>query len=39
MNFKYIPEFYYQWSYPIFWGVNLFIMIGIAMLFKKKRWL
>ena len=39
MNFKYIPEFYYEWSYPIFWGVNLFIIACIAILFKKKRWL
>ena len=36
---QFIPEFYWEWSYPVFWAVNLFIIACIAILFKKKRWL
>lgn len=39
MNFEYIPELKYKYSYPIFWVVIL-IVIGILLIyFKRKKWL
>lgn len=39
MNFEYMPELKWRWSYPIVWLVM--IAIGISMLgyFRRKRWL
>jgi len=39
MNFKYMPELEWKWSYPLIWC--LFIIAGGAMVvyFKKKKWL
>jgi len=39
MNFKYLPEFNWKWSYPIWWAVT--ILVGLLMLhyFRKKKWL
>ncbi len=39
MNFEYMPELKWKWSYPLLWGV--FIVTGISLLFyfKKKKWL
>lgn len=39
MNFDYIPELRYKYSYPIFWGVLLSIAGGMLLYFKKRRWL
>lgn len=39
MNFEYMPELQWKWSYPLLWVV--FIIIGGSLLyyFKKKKWL
>ena len=39
MNFEYIPELKWYWSYPIFWCIN--VVVGGIMLvyFRRKRWL
>ncbi len=39
MNFKYMPELEWKWSYPLVWGI--IILVGGAMIayFKKKKWL
>ena len=39
MNFKYIPELEFKYSYPIFWGVVLTIGITLFLYFKRKKWL
>ena len=39
MNFKYMPELDWEWSYIIFWGMTAGIVFGMLRLFKKKRWL
>ncbi len=39
MNFKYMPELYYQWSYPICLLVMFLICIGLYIWFKRKKWL
>jgi magnesium transporter len=39
MNFKYIPELSFRYSYLIFWIVVLCVGIGLLIYFKRKRWL
>lgn len=38
MNFKYMPELDYKWSYLIVWIVIALISIFMIILFKKKKW-
>ena len=38
-NFKYLPELEYHHSYFIFWGVMIFIAVGMLAIFRRKRWL
>ncbi|MCR5799891.1 MAG: magnesium transporter CorA [Lachnospiraceae bacterium] len=39
MNFRYMPEFEYRWSYPILIAVCILIVIGSIFVFKKKKML
>jgi magnesium transporter len=39
MNFEYLPELTFKYSYFIFWGVVLCIGIGLLIYFKRKKWL
>jgi magnesium transporter len=39
MNFKYMPELDYKYSYPIVLGVILLISVVMIMYFRKKKWL
>ena len=39
MNFKYMPELDYFWSYPIVFIVSLLIVIVGLAFFKRKNWL
>lgn len=39
MNFDYMPELRWRWSYPILWGLFLLIPAILLTLFRKKRWL
>jgi len=39
MNFEYLPELGFRYSYFIFWGVVLSIGIGLLIYFKRKKWL
>jgi len=39
MNFKYMPELEWRWSYPALWGVILVIGVCMLIYFKRKRWL
>jgi magnesium transporter len=38
MNFDYLPELHYQYSYYIFWGVIITVAVGLLAFFKKKGW-
>ena len=38
MNFHYMPELGYRYSYPIFWGATLSILIILIIYFKRKKW-
>ncbi|GAB5408393.1 MAG: magnesium/cobalt transporter CorA [Balneolaceae bacterium] len=39
MNFSYMPELQWKWSYPIIWGVMILVTIGMVFFFRKKKWL
>ncbi|MDO5755037.1 MAG: magnesium/cobalt transporter CorA [Tissierellia bacterium] len=39
MNFKYMPELYLKWAYPVFWIISGLITIVMLIYFKKKKWL
>ena len=39
MNFRYMPELNYRWSYPIVIGVSIAIVVVSLIYFKKKKWL
>jgi len=39
MNFDYMPELGFRYSYVIFWGVVICIGIGLLIYFKRKKWL
>ncbi len=38
MNFDYMPELHWKWSYPIAWIVMLILTAGMVYYFKKKDW-
>lgn len=39
MNFRYMPELEWRWSYPIVILVSILIIVFCLVLFKKKKWL
>jgi len=39
MNFEYLPELSFKYSYLIFWIIALSIGIGLLIYFKRKKWL
>ena len=39
MNFEYLPELSFKYSYLIFWIVVICVVIGLLIYFKRKKWL
>jgi magnesium transporter len=39
MNFDYMPELHLTWGYYGVWGVMLSVVMGMIVLFKRKKWL
>lgn len=39
MNFEFMPELKWQWSYPVAWLAMCCIGVGLLTYFRKKRWL
>ena len=39
MNFEYMPELHYEYSYPAFWVTLVLVTGGMLFYFKRKRWL
>ncbi|HAV14183.1 MAG TPA: magnesium and cobalt transport protein CorA [Opitutae bacterium] len=39
MNFEYIPELQWQYSYFVFWGICLTMTSGLAFYFWRKGWI
>lgn len=38
MNFKYMPELDWRYSYPVFWGIMLIVTLIMIRYFKRKKW-
>ncbi|MGO1469877.1 MAG: magnesium/cobalt transporter CorA [Tissierella sp.] len=38
MNFRYMPELYWKYSYPSFWIISIITTIYMLRFFKKKGW-
>ena len=38
MNFKYMPELEWRWSYAVVWLVMITVAVGMIMYFRKKKW-
>ena len=38
MNFKYMPELEWKWSYAVVWLVMIAIAVGMIKYFRKKKW-
>lgn len=39
MNFEYIPELQWKYSYGVFWGLCITVTASLLFYFKKKKWL
>jgi magnesium transporter len=39
MNFDFMPELHWRWSYPLLWLAMLAVACGMYGYFRKKRWL
>ena len=39
MNFKFMPELEWRWSYPFIWAVMIIIFIGMLFYFRSKDWI
>ena len=39
MNFRYMPELNYEWSYPVVIILSIVIVVVSLIFFKKKKWL
>ncbi|MFP4655903.1 MAG: magnesium/cobalt transporter CorA [Methanohalobium sp.] len=39
MNFEYMPELDWKWSYPLLWIIMLSASMSMLVYFKKKKWL
>ncbi|MEO9887630.1 MAG: magnesium/cobalt transporter CorA [Balneola sp.] len=39
MNFEYMPELGWHYSYPVAWSVMIAVTIGMVIYFKKKDWM
>jgi magnesium transporter len=39
MNFKFMPELEWKWSYPLLWVLLIAIFFSMVFYFKRKKWL
>jgi len=39
MNFEYMPELKWRWSYPVIWVIMVFIGIYMMNYFRKRKWI
>jgi magnesium transporter len=39
MNFEYMPELRWHWSYPLLWVAFMLISVILLVYFKRRRWL
>lgn len=38
MNFQFMPELHWKFSYPVVWAVMLMVTIGMVFYFRYKKW-
>jgi len=39
MNFDFMPELHWRWSYPVLWIFMIGISLGMLAIFRRKQWL
>ncbi|WP_026838463.1 magnesium/cobalt transporter CorA [Gillisia sp. JM1] len=39
MNFEYMPELQWKYSYYVLWGLMILVFLGMILYFKRKKWL
>jgi len=39
MNFKYMPELEWRWSYPIVWFIMIAVAVVMLLYFRRKKWI
>lgn len=39
MNFQYMPELSWKWSYLVFWIITIIVMLSMLSYFRRKKWL
>jgi len=39
MNFEYMPELQWKYSYFVLWGLMIMVFLGMIYYFKRKKWL
>lgn len=39
MNFRYMPELYYPWAYPLIWLIFIGSAGGMLIFFRRRKWL
>ena len=39
MNFEYMPELKWHWSYPVLWLLLILIFVAMLLWFRRKKWL
>jgi magnesium transporter len=39
MNFEYMPELQWKYSYFVLWGLMIMVFLGMIIYFKRKKWL
>ncbi|NIO29748.1 MAG: magnesium/cobalt transporter CorA [Candidatus Latescibacteria bacterium] len=39
MNFEFMPELKWRWSYPIVWAIIAGVFFGMLTYFRRKRWI
>ncbi|MDT8271589.1 MAG: magnesium/cobalt transporter CorA, partial [Desulfomonilia bacterium] len=38
MNFAYMPELEWRWSYPLLWGIMITLGVSMVIYFRNKKW-
>jgi magnesium transporter len=39
MNFDFLPELHWHWSYPLLWGIMIGIVLVMLYYFRRKKWM
>ena len=34
-----LPELSWYWGYPLFWGINVIVVLVLVVVFRRKGWL